>query len=158
MTRCVKQPLHAIACSVAAYEKALAAYIQALALLYDAYVQLYEEDKTMKTFVFHTLLEVAQLQKWQWRKQKRLAEYVDVYECHSCADTNITDGMTRLKQATNRMFLSTHDRNELYTLLEENRQLVKKRRLSFYRTRTENDPATRWLSRHLSKQKQELPR
>lgn len=158
MTRCVKQPLHAIACSVAAYEKALAAYIHALALLYEAYIQLHDDDKTMKTFVFHTLIEVAQLQKWQWRKQKRLAEHVDVYECHSFADIDITDGMSRLKQATNRLFLSAHDRNELYVLLEENKQLAKKRGLSLHRPRPENDPATRWLSRYLSKQKQDLPR
>jgi len=156
MTRCVKQPLSAIACSVAAYEKALAAYIQALALLYDAYIHLYEEDKTMKTFVFHTLLEVAQLQKWQWRKQKRLAEHVDVYECHFFADTNIADGMTRLKQATNRMFLSSDDRKELYALLEENKQLAKKRGRSLHHAHSENDPTTRWLSHHFATKKQEL--
>ncbi|ANB60941.1 hypothetical protein [Anoxybacteroides amylolyticum] len=156
MKRCVKQQLYDVACSVTAYEKALAAYIHALSLLYNAYIQLHGDDKMMKKSVFHTLLEVTQLQKWQWRKQKLLTEHVDPYECESFSDTNITDGMTRLKQATNGMFLSTHDRNELYTLLEENKQLAKKRRLSFYRTRTENDPRTRWLSRHLSKQKQDL--
>jgi hypothetical protein len=152
MNKCLKQQLHSLSRSIIAVEKALTAYLQSLVLLCEAEIHLNGEEKNIKDFIFFTLIEIAQLQKFLLRKRKRLVAHLNQ---HEWLDSEYTfdnclsplDCISKLKNAANSLFLSTWDRKELYDLMEENKQLYKKRiTLSSYHRRPKNDPATRWIA------------
>jgi hypothetical protein len=161
MNKCLKQHLHSLSRSLIAVEEALTTYVQSLASLCEAEIHLKVEEKNIKDFVFIILIEITQLQKFLLRKNKRLAAHfnqhewpVSEYTFDNCL--SLLDCTSKLKHAANSLFLSTRDRKELYDLLEENKQLYKKRFTLFsYQTRSENDPATRWIPHHPSHTKKQ---
>ncbi len=161
MNKCLKQQLHSLARSIIDVEKALTAYVQSFALLCEAEIHFKGDEKNIKDFVFFALLEIAHMQKFLLRKNKRLAAHfnqhewpVSEYTFDNCLSP--LDCIYKLKHVANSLFLSTRERKDLYDLLEENKQLYKKRfALSSYQTRPKNDPATRWLAVHPSRTKKQ---
>jgi hypothetical protein len=161
MNKYLKQHLHSLSRSITAVEEALAAYLQSLALLCEAEIHLKDEEKNIKDFVFFTFTEIAQLQKFLLRKNKRLAAYFNQHEWpvpEYTFDNGLSplDSISKLQHVANSLSLSTGDQEELYDLLEENKQLYKKRVTLFsYQTSSESDSATSQILRHSSHTKKQ---
>jgi|GEM_PF-1352648 len=152
MKKCIYLQLQLLLHSAAAAEKAVNTYIQAIVSLCEAEILFKYEEKAIKDFIFLTLLETAQLQKFLLRKEKLLTSYPISNE-YSLPQNEFSDRqhfyncLVTLKKLTHSLFLSTADRNTLYDLLEENKRLYKRRVTLFVDPKCHtNDPSTRWLA------------